>query len=127
MKGMATIPALEDAIAGLIDALGKGDARAAEVVVSDSSREAFKELVGAAFGAGPVQSIERLGFARIGFHYMMKLRFVAGGAKITWLLRWRESDGRWRLASIEDLSGKRSPWSDVPTLVNLRRETTNNG
>jgi hypothetical protein len=127
MKGMAKIPALEDAIAALIDALAKGNARTAEALISDSAREAFTELSDAAFGAGPAQSIERLGFARIGFHYMMKLRFVAGGAKITWLLRWREEDGRWRLASIEDLSGKRSPWSDVPTLANARRETTNNG
>jgi hypothetical protein len=127
MKGMAKIPALEDAIAALIDALAKGDTRTAEALVSDSARDAFKELTGAAFRGGPAQSIERLGFARIGFHYMMKLRLLAGGAKITWLLRWREEDGRWRLASIEDLSGKRSPWSDVPTLANARRETTNNG
>jgi hypothetical protein len=125
MKGMAKIPALEDAIAALIDALAKGDAPAAETLVSDSARDAFKGLAGAAFGSGPAQLIERLGFARIGFHYMMKLRFVAGSAKITWLLRWREEDGHWRLASIEDLSGKRSPWSDVPTLANARRETTN--
>jgi hypothetical protein len=125
MKGLAKIPALEDAISALVDALAKGDARSAETLVSDSARDAFKQLSGAAFGSGSVQSIERLGFARIGFHYMMKLRFIAGGAKITWLLRWREEDGRWRLASIEDLSGKRSPWSDVPTLANARRETTN--
>lgn len=127
MKGMAKIPALEDAIAALINALATGDAQAAEALVSASARDAFKGLSGTAFGSGPAQSIERLGFARIGFHYMMKLRFIAGGATITWLLRWREEDGRWRLASIEDLSGKRSPWSDVPTLANARRETTNNG
>lgn len=127
MKGMAKIPALEDAIATLIDALAKPDARAAAALVSDSARNAFKELCGAAFDSGPAQSIARLGFARIGFQYMMKLRFVAGGAKITWLLRWREDDGGWRLASLEDLSGKRSPWSDVPTLANARRETTSNG
>lgn len=125
MKGMPKIPALEESIAVFIDALTKGDARAAESLVSEEAREAFREVSRTALAKGPAQSIERLGFARIGFHYMMKLRVTSAAEPLTWLLRWREENGAWRLAAIEDLTRKRSPWSDVPTLVNARKEIGN--
>lgn len=125
MKGMPKIPALEESIAALQDALAKGDLSAAEALVSSQARDSFREIAGAALARGAAEAPERIGFARIGFHYMMKLRFGSSGAKITWLLRWREEDGAWRLAAIEDLSGKRSPWSDVPILANARREIRN--
>jgi len=125
MKGMPKIPALEQSIAAFQDALAKGDLSAAEALVASQARDSFREIAGAALAKGPAQSAERIGFARIGFHYMMKLRLVSAGAKITWLLRWREENGAWRLAAIEDLSSKRSPWSDVPTLANARREVGN--
>jgi hypothetical protein len=125
MKGMPKIPALEESIAAFVDALSKGDARAAQTLVSDAARDAFGHVVLPALGQGPAQAVERIGFARIGFHYMMKLRLTSAETRLTWLLRWREDNGAWRLASIEDLSGKRSPWSDVPTLANARREIGN--
>ncbi len=125
MKGMPKIPALEESIAAFKDALAKDDLSAAEALVCATARDSFRELAGAALARGPVDAPERIGFARIGFHYMMKLRFVSAAAKITWLLRWREEDGAWRLAAIEDLTSKRSPWSDVPTLANARREVGN--
>ena len=125
MKGMPKIPALEESIAAFIDALSRGDVRAAETLVAAQARQAFSEIAGAALAKGPAQKPERIGFARIGFHYMMKVSLLSVGAQVTWLLRWREENGAWRLASIEDLTTKRSPWSDVPTLANARREVGN--
>jgi hypothetical protein len=125
VKGMPKIPALEESIGAFIDALSKGDASTPEAYVSDQARDTFRSLAASALANGPAQSAERVGFARIGFHYMMKLRFRSSNRTLTWLLRWREEDGAWRLASIEDLTDKRSPWSDVPTLVNARREVDN--
>jgi hypothetical protein len=50
--------------------------------------------------------------ARLGFHYIVKLRLTGrAGATMTLQNRWhRESGGTWRVIEIED-AGLRSPWT----------------
>ena len=41
-----------------------------------------------------------------------------GGAMRRVLYRWRkETDGNWLIVGVEDTTGKRSSWSDVPDLA----------
>ncbi len=51
---------------------------------------------------------------------MSKIRFLTDGAPLLMVNRWREENGAWRIAESEDLSGKRSPWSDIEVPAALR-------
>ena len=62
--------------------------------------------------------VEPLALAKIGAQYMSKMGIETAGGKRRVLFRWRrEDDGRWLIAEVEDISEKRSPWSDIPDLV----------
>ena len=46
------------------------------------------------------------------------LRFTNGDAMRRVLHRWRkEAEGKWAIVSVEDTTGKRSSWSDIPDLA----------
>jgi hypothetical protein len=109
---------LRDAIASHADALAAGDSAAAEKFVLPQAielhRAAAEEI---ARLPKPITS-EKLALARIGFQYMSKIRFAGGDAMRRVLYRWRkENDGRWLIVGVEDTTGKRSPWSDIPDLA----------
>ena len=62
--------------------------------------------------------VETLALAKVGFQYISKLRFTNGAAMRRVLYRWRkEADGKWVIVSVEDTTGKRSSWSDIPDLA----------
>src|ERR1700683_5301073 len=67
--------------------------------------------------AQPVK-VEALALAKVGFQYISKIRFSNGEAMRRVLYRWRkEPDGKWVIVSVEDTTGKRSSWSDIPNLT----------
>ena len=62
--------------------------------------------------------VEALALAKVGFQYISKIRFSNGAAMRRVLYRWRkEPDGKWLIVSVEDTTGKRSSWSDIPNLT----------
>ncbi len=114
MKEPDKFPELDDAIAAHARAVCGGDLKSAEAFAADAALAAHRAVFTAARADSPADFVE-LGRARIGFQYVSKMRFTLGERNLTALLRWRlEDDGKWRIAEIEDLSGKRSPWSDIP-------------
>src|SRR5277367_585430 len=118
MKKLDDITDLREAIAAHAAALAAGDAAAAAKFVHPQALEAHRDAAAEiARMPGPV-TLENLALAKVGFQYISKLRFTKADAIRRVLFRWRkEADGAWRIASVEDTTGKRSSWSDVPDLM----------
>src|SRR5216683_1282050 len=112
-------PELHAAIAAHIDAIAHRDAAGAEkfalpaAVTIDAYRNAAAEIARLTDSI----TVEALGLARIGAHFISKLKIEAGAHALKFLFRWRrEPDGKWLIVAVEDISNKRSSWSDVPDL-----------
>jgi hypothetical protein len=118
MKGHAEFPELDKAIDAHANAIMSGDASGAKAFLS-SANQAHDEFV-SKIAKGTVKEIIKLGRARIGMQHMSKIRFLTEGAPLLMVNRWREENGAWRIADSEDLSGKRSPWSDIEVPTALR-------
>jgi hypothetical protein len=123
MKGHAEFPELDKAIDDHARAIVAGDLASAEIFLSDDARESHHQFA-SKIAKGSVKGFIALGRSRIGFQHMSKVRFLTEGDPLLILNRWREETGAWRIASIEDLSGKRSPWSDIETPSALKRNNT---
>lgn len=124
MKEPDKFPELDQAIAVHARAICAGDLGSAEAFVASDALANHREVF-AARGSSPADFTE-LGRARIGFQYMSKMRFTFGERRLPMLVRWRrERDGKWRIAEIEDLSAKRSPWSDIRPRAAARMENGN--
>jgi hypothetical protein len=118
MVHLDNIDDLRDAIATHAEAIAAGDSAAAEKFVNPQAIETHRNAA-AEIGriAKPVK-VETLALAKIGFQYISKIRFTNGGAMRRVLYRWRkETDGKWAIVSVEDTTGKRSSWSDIPELA----------
>ena len=122
MKAQAQITELHEAIAAHVGALADAPAAAerfVQPVAMESYRKAAAEI---ARMAKPV-AVKPLGLAKIGAQYISKLGIENAAGRRVVLYRWRrEADGRWLVAGVEDISGKRSPWSDVPDLATAAAE-----
>lgn len=117
MKAVDQVPELRAAIRNHLEALAEADfGRARTAVVPGALEEHRKFEADLAKLARPVE-MEALALAKIGAQYISKLRFVSGNSKLTILFRWRMEGTCWKIAALEDLSNKRSPWSDVPDLT----------
>ena len=118
MKKLDDITDLRDAIATHAAASAAGDSAAAEAFVLPQAIETHRRAAAEiARIARPVE-VETLALAKIGFQYISKIRFTNGGAMRRVLYRWRkETDGKWVIVSVEDTTGKRSSWSDIPDLA----------
>lgn len=115
------IPELADAIVAYASALRAGDSSKSEQYVSEAALPAHRAIAAEVARKGPFESYQDLALAKIGFQFMSKLRFENLHGKVLILVRWRkEPDGKWQIASAEDISSKRSPWSDIPTLQQAR-------
>jgi hypothetical protein len=112
MKGHAEFPDLEQAIDSHSRAIADGDPAVAKAFLSDGSNAAHHHFV-AKIAKGSIKEIIKLGRARIGEQHMSKIRFLTDGEPLLMVNRWREENGTWRIAATEDLSGKRSAWSDI--------------
>ena len=101
-----------------IDAHGRavvaGDDRAAEGFVTSTGLAAWRAASASAAAQRPFTSFELLACAKIGMQFMAKTRFFGERGASTLLIRWKKIDGAWMIAEAEDITGKRSPWSDIP-------------
>src|SRR5260370_36667275 len=120
MKKVDDITDLRDAIATHAAALAGCDNMTAEKFGVPNAIETHR--LGAAEIARIARParVETLALAKVGFQYISKLRFTGGNenAMRRVLYRWRkEADGKWVIVSVEDTTGKRSSWSDIPDLA----------
>ncbi len=118
MKKLDNIDDLRETIATHAAALAAGDSAMAEKFVLAQAIEAHRHASAEIFRISKPVTLEKLALAKVGFQYISKLRFTNGGAMRRVLYRWRkEADGKWRIVSVEDTTGKRSSWSDIPDLA----------
>jgi hypothetical protein len=123
MKPLSRPAELDAAIASHAGALLAGDAKTAEQYVDKAALGAHREIAAELARKGPFVKYQDLALARIGFQFMSKIRFEGPGGKVMLLNRWRkDANDQWQLAACEDMSSKRSPWSDIPTLAAARAE-----
>jgi len=118
MKGHAEFPELETAIDRHARAVAAGDLEAAKAFLSSGENQSHDRFV-SKIAKGAIKEVVKLGRARIGAQHMSKIRFLTDG-ELVMVNRWREENGAWRIADSEDLSGKRSPWSDIEVPAGLR-------
>ena len=118
MKALDDISDLRAAIAAHADALAAGDHTAAVKFTHSGARKTYDPAAAEIARLPKPFTVEVLALARVGEQYISKLRTTGGDKKLMVLNRWRkEADGKWLIAEVEDISNKRSPWSDVPTLA----------
>ena len=118
MKKLDDITDLRDAIATHAAALAAGDSTAAEKYVLPQAIETHRQAAAAIARIPRPAKVETLALAKVGFQYISKLRFTNADAMRRVLYRWRkEADGKWVIVSVEDTTGKRSSWSDIPDLA----------
>jgi hypothetical protein len=121
---MDDITDLREAIAAHAAALAAGDSTAAEKFVIANAIETHRQTAAEISRIPKPAKVEKLALAKVGFQYISKLRFTNGNAMRRVLYRWRkEADGKWVIVSVEDTTGKRSSWSDVPTLAAAIEQT----
>jgi hypothetical protein len=112
------IDELRESIAAHADALASGDVAAAEKFVLAAALGTHREAAAKIAQLPRPVAIETPALAKIGFQYIAKVKFINGDTMRRVLYRWRkEPDGRWLIVSVEDTTGKRSPWSDIPDLA----------
>jgi len=104
-------PELEAAVTAHAAAIMAGDDRGAANFVDDSAAASAHALIVRAASMRPFSGAEVVARARLGFHYIVKLRLTGGaGAILTLQNRWhRDHGGAWRLLEVED-AGAQSPW-----------------
>src|SRR5712692_9369800 len=102
---------LDESVAGHASAFSHGDDRAAERFVVNSALEAHRAAFARSSALGAPRAFEVLARARLGLHYVVKVRFHCDGREVLLQNRWRmEPDATWRIVEVEDL-GLRSPWT----------------
>ena len=119
MKGHAEFPELDEAIDAHAHAIVAGDLSAANAFLSANANDSHNQFV-SKIAKGSIKGFIKLGRARIGAQHMSKIRFLTDGQPLLIVNRWREENDAWRIADSEDLSGKRSPWSDIEIPAGLR-------
>jgi hypothetical protein len=119
MKKLDNIDDLRETIATHAAALAAGDGAMAEKFVLAQAIEAHRLASAEILRISKPVTLEKLALAKVGFQYISKLRFTgSAGAMRRVLYRWRkEADGKWRIVGVEDTTGKRSSWSDIPNLA----------
>jgi len=118
MKKLDDITDLRDAIATHAAALAAGDSAKAEAFVLPDAVATHRQAAAEIARIEKPRNVETLALAKVGFQYISKLRFTNGSAMRRVLYRWRkEADGKWVIVSVEDTTGKRSSWSDIPDLA----------
>ena len=92
-------------------AIAGGDGEAAAAFVEARARQAHEAALARISALGRIAGFEIIARARLGFHYLVKVRFHgASGGAVALQNRWRQEDGpKWRIAEVDDL-GVQSPW-----------------
>jgi hypothetical protein len=107
------VPELDHRIAEHARVLIASDDRAAEAMVTPAGLATWHSVAAAISARRPLEHYELLACAKIGMQFMAKTRFSGASGALTLLIRWKQSDGKWMIAEAEDISDKRSPWSDL--------------
>jgi hypothetical protein len=107
------IPELDERIAQHARALIASDDRAAEAIVTPAGLATWRSVAAAISARRPLDRYKLLACAQIGMQFIVKTRFSTASGALTLLIRWKHTDGGWMIAEAEDVSGKRSPWSDL--------------
>jgi len=118
------VPGLDERIAEHARAVVAGDHQAAEAFVAPSGLDAWR-AASAILKRHRASRHELLACAKIGMQYIAKTRFHGDGGAATLLIRWKNSGGGWVIAEAEDITAKRSPWSDIPHYSRERGGETN--
>ncbi len=117
MKGHAEFPELDKAIDSHANAIAAGQVPVRQWLERPATTH---DQFIAKISKGSITEIVKLGRARIGEQHMSKIRFRTDRESLLMVNRWRHENGTWRIADTEDLSGKRSPWSDIEIPAGLR-------
>jgi hypothetical protein len=118
MNKLDNITDLRDTIETHAAALAAGESAKAEAFALPGAIESYRQAAAEIARIPKPVKVETLALAKVGFQYMSKLRFTNGDAMRRVLYRWRKKpDGKWLIVSVEDTTGKRSSWSDVPNLA----------
>jgi len=107
-------PELNQRINAHAQAMISGDDRGAEAFVTSTGQAAWQAASASAASQRPFKNFDLLACAKIGMQFMAKTRFFGERGASTLLIRWKKIDGAWMIAEAEDITGKRSPWSDIP-------------
>ena len=107
------VPELDERIAQHARVLIASDDRAAEAMVTPAGLVTWRAVAAAITARRPLEGYELLACAKIGMQFMAKIRFSGASGTLTLLIRWKQTDGKWMIAEAEDISDKRSPWSDL--------------
>ncbi len=108
------VPELRETIAAHARAALARDASAAERLVSAAALDGYRSAMEAAAQCGPFESYAAPALARLGSHYISKVRFTGPRGSALVQIRWkREADGNWRIAEAEYFPPGRSPWTGV--------------
>src|ERR1700676_4505666 len=118
MKKVDDTTELRAAISAHARALAAGEIAAAEKFAHRDVIDGYREVAAEIARLAGSLNVEDLALAKIGAQYISKLRIVGVGGYRRVLYRWRkEVDGRGVIAGVADITNKRSPRSDVPTLA----------
>jgi hypothetical protein len=102
---------LDEAVAAHASAFAYSHDRAAERFVASGALEEHRTAFARSSALGAPREFEVLARARLGLHYVVKVRFHRDVREVLLQNRWRmEPDGTWRIVEVEDL-GLRSPWT----------------
>jgi hypothetical protein len=107
------VPELDKRIARHARFLIASDDRAAEAMVAPPGLATWRLVAAAISARRPLDRYELLACAKIGMQFIAKTRFSGASGALTLLIRWKQMDGNWMIAEAEDISAKRSPWSDL--------------
>lgn len=111
---------LREAVAHYARAVIDGDEASAEGLVEASAIEGHRAALKQAAGMPLFENFELIAHARLGFQFIVKIRFQGAGDKLPLQIRWRRQNGNgWRIVEVENL-GEKSPWQrpDKPKPVN---------
>jgi len=119
------VPELDERIAEHARVLIASDDRAAEAMVTPAGLAVWRAVAAAISARRPLKGYELLACAKIGVQFMAKTRFSSASGTLTLLIRWKQTNGKWMIAEAEDISDKRSPWSDLQHYSRERGGATN--
>jgi len=119
------VPELDERIAEHARVLIASDDGAAEAMVTPAGLATWRAVAATITARRPLEGYDLLACAKIGMQFMAKTRFSGSGGPLTLLIRWKQTDGKWMIAEAEDISDKRSPWSDLQHYSRERGGATN--
>ena len=109
VAGVPPAAELEAAVTDHAAAMVAGDGAGTEKFATDRAAAAHSEAMRRAASMRPFSSYEVVARARLGFHYLVKVRLSGNAGDLTVQNRWFQDGGAWQIAEVDDL-GQQSPW-----------------